>query len=266
MSKLDNPLNIYKLLPKSNCKLCGVATCLAFAAAVIQGQKRLNECPHLEKNTIKELDGKIIRQMTAEKQLKQVLVPLQVEIFAIDFPGSVKRLGAKLSGDKLTVKCLGKDFTVDSKGNVISDCHINVWVIVPLLNYIIRSAGIDPSEKWVPFRELSSDTVWNSFFEQRFEKPLKQLIDSYPDLIEDLIYIFNGKPVETSFTSDISLVLYPLPKIPLLICYKKPEEDLESKLNVFFDSTAGDNLQIDSIYRLCVGLLVMFQKISSRHI
>ncbi|MDA8221996.1 DUF3786 domain-containing protein [Desulfosporosinus sp.] len=266
MSKLDNPLNIYKLLPKSNCKLCGVATCLAFAAAVIQGQKHLNECPHIEKNTIKELDGKIIRQMTAEDQLKQVLVPLQAEISAIDFPASVKRLRAKLSVDKLTVKCLGKDFTVDSKGNVISDCHINVWVIVPLLNYIIRSAGIDPSEKWVPFRELSSDTVWNSFFEQRFEKPLKQLIDSYPDLIEDLIYIFNGKPVETSFTSDISLVLYPLPKIPLLICYKKPEEDLESKLNVFFDSTAGDNLQIDSIYRLCVGLLVMFQKISSRHI
>ncbi|MCO5387121.1 MAG: DUF3786 domain-containing protein [Desulfosporosinus sp.] len=266
MSKLDNPLNIYKLLPKSNCKLCGVATCLAFAAAVIQGQKHLDECPHLEKNTIKELDGKIIRQMTAEDQLKQVLVPLQAKISAIDFPASVKRLGAKLSVDKLTVKCLGKDFTVDSKGNVISDCHINVWVIVPLLNYIIRSAGIDPSEKWVPFRELSIDTVWSSFFEQRFEKPLKQLIDSYPDLIEDLIYIFNGKPVETSFTSDISLVLYPLPKIPLLICYKKPEEDLESKLNVFFDSTAGDNLQIDSIYRLCVGLLVMFQKISSRHI
>ncbi|MCB8817462.1 DUF3786 domain-containing protein [Desulfosporosinus shakirovi] len=266
MSKLDNPLNIYKLLPKLNCKLCGVATCLAFAAAVIKGDKRLKECPHLEHNAIKELDGKIIRQMTPEEQLKQVLVPLKEEIIKVDFSASVKRLGAKLSGDKLTVKCLGKDFTVDSKGNVISDCHINVWVIVPLLNYIIRSAGIDPSEKWVPFRELSSDTVWNSFFEQRFEKPLKQLIDSYPDLIEDLIYIFNGKPVETSFTSDISLVLYPLPKIPLLICYKKPEEDLESKLNVFFDSTAGDNLHIDSIYRLCVGLLVMFQKISSRHI
>ncbi|SHI52411.1 DUF3786 domain-containing protein [Desulfosporosinus lacus] len=266
MSKLDNPLNIYKLLPKSNCKLCGVATCLAFAAAVIRGDKRLKECPHLENNTIEELEGKIIRQMTPEEHLKQVLVPLKEEIVKVDFSASVKRLGAKLSGDKITIKCLGKDFTVDSKGTVISDCHINVWVIVPLLNYIIRSAGIDPSEKWVPFRELSSDTVWDSFFEQRFEKPLKQLIDSYPDLIEDLIYIFNGKPVETSFTSDISLVLYPLPKIPLLICYKKPEEDLESKLNVFFDSTAGDNLQIDSIYRLCVGLLVMFQKISSRHI
>ena len=52
----------------------------------------------------------------------------------------------------------------------------------------------------------------------------------------------------------------------MLICYTKPEEDLESKLNVFFDSTAENNLSIDSIYRLCVGLLIMFEKITSKHL
>ena len=51
----------------------------------------------------------------------------------------------------------------------------------------------------------------------------------------------------------------------MLICYSKPEEDLESKLNVFFDTSAEHNLSIDSIYRLCVGILVMFQKITARH-
>lgn len=266
MSQLNNPLEIYKLLPKSNCKLCGVVTCLAFAAAVIKGEKRLAECPHLESDTIKEYDGKIIRQTSPEEQLKQILEPLKKEIVTIDFPASVKRLGATLSNDKLTIKCLGKDFTVDSKGNMISDCHNNVWVTAPLLNYIIYSAGNDLSGKWVPFRELSNETIWDSFFDQRFEKPLKHLTDTHPDLIEDMIYIFNGKPVENSFSFDISLVLHPLPKVPMLICYTKPEEDLESKLNVFFDTTAKDNLNIDSIYRLCVGLLVMFQKITSRHI
>ncbi|MBC2727726.1 DUF3786 domain-containing protein [Desulfosporosinus sp.] len=266
MAKLDNPIEIYKILPKTNCKQCGVVTCLAFAADLIKGQKRLNQCPHLDKNILEELEGKIIKQATPEEQLMQALEPLKSEIVNIDFAASVQRLGAKLSSDKLTVKCLGKNFTVDSEGNIISDCHINVWVTVPLLNYIIYSAGNDLSSKWVPFRELSNETVWNSFFEQRFEKPLKQLIDTHPDFIEDLIVIFSGKYTETSFSSDISLVLYPLPKVPILICYKKPEEDLESKLNVFFDATAEDNLKIDSIYRLCVGLLVMFQKITSTHI
>lgn len=266
MSQLDNPLAIYKLLPKSNCKLCGMATCLAFAAIVIKGQKRLDECPHLESNIIDELDGKIIRQPTPEEQLQRLLEPLQREIVTIDFSASAKRLGATLSGDKLTIKCLGKDFTVDYEGNIISDCHVNEWVMVPLLNYIIHSAGNELSGKWVPFRELSQETVWGAYFEYRLEKPLKQLTDSHPDLIEDMICIFGGKQVENSFSSDISLVLYPLPKVPMLICYTKPEEDLESKLNIFFDSSAEENLSIESIYRLCVGLLMMFQKITSRHI
>lgn len=266
MSQLNNPLELYKLLPKSNCKQCGVATCLAFAAEVIKGQKNLNKCPHLENKFIEDLDGKIIRQISPEEQLKQVLIPLRKEIGSIDFSGSVKRLGAMLSGDKLTIKCLGKNFTVDSKGNIFSDCHINVWVTAPLLNYIIYSAGIDPSQKWVPFRELNNGTMWNSLFEQRFEKPFKQLTDNYPDFIEDMISIFSGKQVKNSFSSDISLVLHPLPKVPILICYNKSAEDLESKLNVFFDTTAEDNLKIDSIYRLCVGLLVMFEKITTTHI
>jgi len=265
MSKLDNPIQLYKLLPKSNCRQCGLATCLAFAADVIKGQKRLNQCPHLEKNTLEELDGKIIRQATQEDQLKQALEPLKKEILKVDFAESANRLGAKFSGEKLTLKCLGKNFTVDQTGTVISDCHVNVWVTFPLLSYIINSAGKDPSGQWVPFRELSSETVWNSFFEQRVEKPLKKLIDTYPDFIEDLISTFSGKPVETSFSSDISLVLHPLPKVPVLICYKKPVEDIESKLNVFFDATAEDNLKIDSIYRLCAGLSVMFEKITARH-
>ena len=266
MSQLNNPLEIYKLLPKSNCKQCGVPTCLAFAAAVIKGEKRLDQCPNLERNIIEELNARIVKQPTPEDHLKEMLEPLKRKLATIDFPASVQRLGAKLSGEKLTIKVLGKDFTVDSEGNLITDCHNNVWVTTPILSYIIDSAGTDLSGNWVPFRELSNNTVWNSFFVQRFEKPLKQLLDSHPDFIEDIICIFSGKPVKTSFSSDISLVMYPLPKLPLLICYTKPVEDLESKLNVFFDSTADKNLGIDSIYRLCVGLLVMFEKISSRHI
>ena len=155
-------------------------------------------------------------------------MPLKQEIAAIDFSASEQRLGATLAGDKLTLKILGKDFTVDSEGNMMSACHNNVWVMVPLLNYIISSAGKDLSGKWVPFRELTNGIVWSAFFEQRFEKPLKQLPDAYPDLIEDMICIFSGKPEETNFDSDISLVLYPLPKVPMLIFYTKPEEDLES--------------------------------------
>jgi len=38
-------LDIYKLLPKTNCRKCGFATCLAFAMALAQKKASLDKCP-----------------------------------------------------------------------------------------------------------------------------------------------------------------------------------------------------------------------------
>ena len=40
-------LDIYKLLPRTNCKQCGVPTCMAYAAGLAQGKKCLDDCPPL---------------------------------------------------------------------------------------------------------------------------------------------------------------------------------------------------------------------------
>ncbi|MCX7015253.1 MAG: acetyl-CoA decarbonylase/synthase complex subunit gamma [Candidatus Sumerlaeota bacterium] len=41
-------LEIYKSLPKTNCKQCGLPTCLAFAMKVAAGQAGLDQCPPLD--------------------------------------------------------------------------------------------------------------------------------------------------------------------------------------------------------------------------
>jgi ArsR family metal-binding transcriptional regulator len=41
------PLDVYALLPQTNCKQCGEATCMAFAFGLIQQNRTLAECPAL---------------------------------------------------------------------------------------------------------------------------------------------------------------------------------------------------------------------------
>ena len=84
-------------------------------------------------------------------------------------------------------------------------------------------------------------------------------------MLEDLLSMFSGARAEPKFDSDISLVLYPLPKIPILFCYWKPEEDLGSKLDIFFDSSADKHLPIESLFELCIGMVMMFEKIAQKH-
>lgn len=38
-------IDIYKLLPQTNCKECGFPTCMAFAASLSQGQANTDQCP-----------------------------------------------------------------------------------------------------------------------------------------------------------------------------------------------------------------------------
>lgn len=38
-------IEIYRLLPGTNCRDCGYKTCMAFAAALVQGQVIMNQCP-----------------------------------------------------------------------------------------------------------------------------------------------------------------------------------------------------------------------------
>ncbi|MDB4444132.1 DUF3786 domain-containing protein [bacterium] len=265
MSELNNPMAILKLLDKSNCRACKEATCLAFAAAVSRGLKQLDECPHLESDIIERFGGKTEKRATLEQDGDESLAQLRTKISTVDLSSSADRLGGSFADNQLTIKILGKDFRVDSEGNLSSEIHIHSWVAIPILSYIISGAGLPVSGKWVPFRELKGGKTWYRLFGQRCEKPLKKVADTYTDLFEDMLHIFNGKQVENHYASDISLVLYPLPKVPILICYWKPEDGLESSLNMFFDSTAEDNLNIESIYALGTGLVRMFEKIALRH-
>ena len=51
----------------------------------------------------------------------------------------------------------------------------------------------------------------------------------------------------------------------MLICYNKPEDGLDSDLNLFFDNTADKNLSIENIYSLGTGLTIMFKKLADTH-
>ena len=42
-----SPIDVYKLLPRTNCGECGVPNCMAFATRVVNGEAVIDECPPL---------------------------------------------------------------------------------------------------------------------------------------------------------------------------------------------------------------------------
>jgi acetyl-CoA decarbonylase/synthase complex subunit gamma len=61
-------LDIYKLLPKTNCRECGFATCLAFAMQLAKKAVVLDKCPHVSQ------EAKIALEASAQPPIKLIAI------------------------------------------------------------------------------------------------------------------------------------------------------------------------------------------------
>ncbi len=262
MSQL-NPLHIYKHLNRSNCKKCGLPSCMAFAHALIAGKTDLDACPYLEQLAREEL-APMVKKRTTEEGFQASVKALREEVAAMDLEAVADRLGGTYSRGKLTLRCLGKDFSVDDAGTVESPCHVNIWIETILLSYCRGEGTGGPSGKWVSFAELRGAATTAGYFTRRVEEPLKGLADEHTEIFFDMMGIFGGSPVD-GFPVDHAVVIHPLPRVPYLILYSRAEEDFGSTLRVLFDSTADTYLGLDLITYVGRGIVEMVRTIIDKH-
>lgn len=265
MPGFNTVMDVFKLLDKSNCRKCNEATCLAFAASVFKGSRQLNDCPHVPSGVAGAHGVQEKKNNRIQEEFEQEVQRLKDGIRGMDLHEAALRIQGDFDGEKLTLKILGKPFRIDRNGTLYSDIHINPYVVVPFLNYVLNCQGRSLSGSWMPMRELPGGKDWERFFDHQCVTPMKKIADSYPDLFEDLVDIFNGKPALRHYQSDIAIVLSPLPLVPMLICYWKPEDAMASDLKLFFDASAGDNLGVQGIYSLGTGIVRMFSRLALTH-
>ena len=121
-------IQIYKLLPQTNCKECGFPTCLAFAMKLAAKQVELADCPYVSdesKAQLAESSAPPIRLITL-KAGSEVKAGNEVVMFRhektfynkpglfIRFKASDGAIATKVAeADKYTVNYVGMDFTLD---------------------------------------------------------------------------------------------------------------------------------------------------------
>ncbi|MEM2108736.1 MAG: acetyl-CoA decarbonylase/synthase complex subunit gamma [Candidatus Bathyarchaeia archaeon] len=80
-----SPIDVYKLLPKINCKECGEANCMAFATKIVNREVQIDQCPPLLKKEHEK----------AYNQLKEMLKPPVKEVI-VGVGDKAIKLGGKL--------------------------------------------------------------------------------------------------------------------------------------------------------------------------
>jgi acetyl-CoA decarbonylase/synthase, CODH/ACS complex subunit gamma len=80
-----SPIDVYKLLPKINCKECGVDNCMAFATKIVNREMTIDQCPPLLKK----------ENESAYSKLKELMKPAVKEVI-VGVGDKARKLGGKL--------------------------------------------------------------------------------------------------------------------------------------------------------------------------
>jgi len=258
---------IVKLTDRSNCGECGFPTCLAFAVAVLQGRANPSDCPAFDPEAAglvmrTELDpaARMIDDLAQAK-----ITELKSRIREVSFEEAARRIGGVARDGRIGVRFLGKMFELDKDGEMHAECHVNSWIHFPFLNYVLESEGREPRGEWISFRQWKAARDWHIYFSHRGDGAMHRMADRHTELFLDILDLF-GKDYEGKEpVADHVKILYPLPKVPMLVCYTEAEGDFESSLTLLFDKSIESNLPPDAVYLLVQGMLEMFRRIIERH-
>jgi len=259
-------IDVLKSTPRTNCGECGMANCMAFAGLAARGLKPPTDCPYIDPEMAERL-GEQVKRSTEEEEdpREELLKKMRAELGDMDFTEAAERLGGWMCDDRIAIRVLGRVFEVDKEGGLHTVCHVNDWVRLPILNYILYGEGAEPTGEWITFRELPGAQAWARFFAHRCERTIKRLSDSDPDLFISILSLFGEEVEDREIQFDHCFLLHPLPKVPVLMCYSRQEGDFDSKFTVLFDRSVEKNLRTDAAYFLVQGIAEMFGKIMEHH-
>jgi acetyl-CoA decarbonylase/synthase complex subunit gamma len=104
-------LEIFKLLPKTNCKKCGMPTCLAFAMQLAQKRVKLDDCPDVSEEAKKILAAAAappMRKISFGSPDRQVQIGQETVMFRHEEKFYSPTVLAATVSDKLTGQDLNK--------------------------------------------------------------------------------------------------------------------------------------------------------------
>jgi hypothetical protein len=263
-------VEILRVLDRSNCGECGAVTCVAFSAQVAQGARRLEECPRVPADVAARMEIASAERSAATDLFQGRLESLRGRMKDVDLEDAAARIGGSMSEDRLAIHCLGRVFELDREGRLTSQCHVIPWVHIPILDHVIDGSGAEPTGDWARFRELEGAEDWVRYFEHRCEAPMEALAGEHAGFFDDLLRIFAGREPSGALArhapvADRSVVLRPLPRVPLLFSAWRADGDFDSKLTLLLDRTATANLSPGSIFLVARGLVEMFRRTLLRH-
>jgi len=251
-------LDLIKMLPRNNCKECGLPTCMAFATHVLREGTKPELCPYWQPE-----DLAFIKQ-SMKDQGEESAYPdhlfsarkfVQGKINNYDFASVADRIGAQLEtsadGEQfLVINLLEQHYRVGKQEvEAVDGADHDLWDHVLLYNYIAENGGRDLTGEWVPMESLPGSLAKRKAFVKGCEDKIAAAYTGKPEKLRAALKNIKADFPDIDSNAEVAAVFYPLPKIPFQMLFWDAdlEDGFPAQIKVLFDSTVLDYLDIESL-------------------
>jgi hypothetical protein len=250
-------LDLMKMLPRTNCRECGHATCMAFATFVLREGEEPGKCPYW-----KPEDLAFVRKSLAEQgddsaypdHLFSARKFVQERIRKVDFAAVAPKLGAELTtaGDEtcLVINLLERLYRVcREEVEPLDRGEHDLWEHILLYNYVAEGGGRPLTGNWVPMESLPGSLAKRKAFVSGCEEKIAAAYSGRPEELTQALVQLKADFTVPATNAEVAAIFHPLPRVPfqLLFWDADLEDDFPAQVKVLFDETVLDYLDIESL-------------------
>ena len=251
-------LDLVKMLPRNNCKECGLPTCMAFATHVLREGVKPELCPYWKPEDLAFIKQSIQEQgedSAYPDHLFSARKFVQGKIQDLDFASVADRIGAQLEtgadGEQfLLINLLEQLYRVGKKEvEAVDGADHDLWDHVLLYNYIAENGGRDLTGEWVPMESLPGSLAKRKAFVKGCEAKIAATYTGKPEELRAALKVVKADFPDLDSNAEVAAIFYPLPKIPFQMLFWDADLDdgFPAQIKVLFDATVLDYLDIESL-------------------
>lgn len=249
---MKTAVDIYKLLPKTNCGTCGTPTCFGFAAKAASGLASIAACANLSEAVLRELTAdEAAKKGTPGTVYQQALESLKPKIRALDFQRIAPIFGATPSGpDSMELIFLNDRFTV-AKERIVDATgkEPNPWISILIYNHLCMPDPPAPAGEWTTFSAVpaahAKDKAWAAHVEEEIAKRFSGDAPGLRAACERM----GGTAGNMRGGHDAAYMFRFFPRYPVLLLFYDAveEENFPAQCKLLLDRNVHRYLDIESI-------------------
>ena len=249
---MKTAVDIYKLLPRTNCGTCGMPTCFGFATKVGAHMVSITTCPNLSDDAKSALAAELEdKQPSRGTVYEQALISLRPKIAALDFAKTAATFGADLRDpDTLELSFLGDKYRITREHILDKNGKEPVpFISILIYNHLSMPDPPAPSGEWITFSSVpashAKDKAWASHVEEVIARHFTDNIEGLKRACERL----GGVRSAVKGSHDAAYEFRFFPRYPVLLQFYDavPAEDFPAQCRLLLDKHVNRYLDIESI-------------------